>query len=350
MENTNYEYDENDRSYLMHYGISGMKWGIRRFQNADGSLTKAGARRYNNEVEKLKVEKAKLSAERKVLRTKKQTQAKLDKLEEDKKKVAEKRKAVKEETKQLDDKNNPLKQLKDKLDSKSKDKKPQETDAEKKEKLLKSNDADELYKNRHLLSTKELNERIERLNTETRLKQIADSTKVTGMDKVNNALSVFKKANEVIKTFNDSEIGKALKNKLSNNDSMNNKEVDWNELAKNVNKMTDEQVSRWQKRAEGTNKILGMVKDSGSDKSSSNNDKTGSTKGNKDKGNKDQGNKDQGNGSSVIKTSTPIRDKVNSMMDKVVRQDSAKRGSDWLKNTDFSADNEWYERYLRGEA
>lgn len=31
---------------LYHYGISGMKWGIRRFQNRDGSLTKAGMRRY----------------------------------------------------------------------------------------------------------------------------------------------------------------------------------------------------------------------------------------------------------------------------------------------------------------
>jgi len=31
---------------IYHYGIPGMKWGIRRFQNRDGSLTKAGIRRY----------------------------------------------------------------------------------------------------------------------------------------------------------------------------------------------------------------------------------------------------------------------------------------------------------------
>lgn len=31
---------------LLHSGIKGMKWGIRRFQNKDGSLTPAGKKRY----------------------------------------------------------------------------------------------------------------------------------------------------------------------------------------------------------------------------------------------------------------------------------------------------------------
>ena len=30
---------------LYHHGIKGMKWGIRRYQNADGSLTPAGKKR-----------------------------------------------------------------------------------------------------------------------------------------------------------------------------------------------------------------------------------------------------------------------------------------------------------------
>lgn len=35
---------------LYHHGIKGMKWGVRRFQNKDGSLTPAGKKRYDDDA------------------------------------------------------------------------------------------------------------------------------------------------------------------------------------------------------------------------------------------------------------------------------------------------------------
>ena len=35
---------------IWHWGVKGMKWGVRRYQNADGSLTNAGKRRYTTNV------------------------------------------------------------------------------------------------------------------------------------------------------------------------------------------------------------------------------------------------------------------------------------------------------------
>lgn len=32
--------------YIAHHGTKGMKWGVRKYQNADGSLNEAGKKRY----------------------------------------------------------------------------------------------------------------------------------------------------------------------------------------------------------------------------------------------------------------------------------------------------------------
>lgn len=35
---------------LYHHGVKGQKWGVRRYQNPDGSLTAAGKRRFKRVV------------------------------------------------------------------------------------------------------------------------------------------------------------------------------------------------------------------------------------------------------------------------------------------------------------
>ena len=62
-------HSDNEGTYLAHHGVKGQRWGVRRFQNPDGSLTEKRKRRMKTlqgKSDKLDAKKAKLNSPRKV--------------------------------------------------------------------------------------------------------------------------------------------------------------------------------------------------------------------------------------------------------------------------------------------
>lgn len=72
---------------LVHWGIPGMKWGVRRYQNKDGSLTPAGRKR-------MKAESDKLKEREQVIKNKERVKARQDKLKAKKAELDARQKAL----------------------------------------------------------------------------------------------------------------------------------------------------------------------------------------------------------------------------------------------------------------
>ena len=167
---------------LYHHGIKGMHWGIRRYQNPDGSLTDLGRK---------KLLKSDGTLNRKGKR-------KLGK------------------------------------DYQYTDQYKKETAEERRARTLKSNDPNVVYANRDVLSTPEIRERMDRIRVEGELSKMAESTKKTGMDKVNSIIKAGKKLDELYQLTN-TPLGKAVKKKRGIDEA--EKEFDIDSVYKNRNKL-----------------------------------------------------------------------------------------------------------------
>ena len=213
---------------LQHWGIKGMKWGVRRYQNKDGSLTPAGEKRYNQEMEKVEKQKAKLAEKQRIQQNKQETKAKYKQLKDEKAALKAQKKALKDG--------------------------PEETDEQKRERLLKSTDAKEIYENKHLLTYNELMERANRLDVEARIKgKIVEEKSKTGLEYMDNAANaigkatnLYKKVDDAYKTVTESAIGKVVAKQLGIEPPK--KKFDADEFMKNLAYKSDAEVKSFKER------------------------------------------------------------------------------------------------------
>ena len=173
---------------LYHYGIQGMRWGVRRFQNSDGTLTAAGKKRYNKELESYRADKKKLAEEtRKFERVKKNTE-KVEKLLADKQALIDQKRKLKAEKK-------AFKRKKDTI--KSDEPTPEQIEAKKK-KVLESRSAKTLYENADLFSNEELTAAYNRLSLENNIKNLAPETVSRGERALDNVIKYGGKVSSIL--------------------------------------------------------------------------------------------------------------------------------------------------------
>ena len=202
-------------------GVKGQRWGERNYQSKDGTWTRLGLeRRRAREGGGSSDKKESYFAKRKRVRTEKAAAA-----------------AAKAKKEQVE----------------------AETLEQRRARILKSTNARELFDNRDILTTAEIRERMDRINVEASLNKMAESQKKTAIDYIDNALKYGKKINEVYE-FTQKPVCKALAKKMGFKPP-EPKPVNYEEALRNINRLSNEQVTQLARRTANERLIRNFVED-----------------------------------------------------------------------------------------